>query len=131
VQLVLLVKLDQPEVMDQRDQMEKRGLLGQLELLGLLGLLEEEEQQGRLERLALLETGGQLDVMEERGRMETLVGEGQVVQLVLREGMVLLVGGGDMEILDQLEEPVLLDQLVFRVIYLKQLLQIRLHYLYH
>jgi hypothetical protein len=37
-------------------------------------------------------------------QMETLVGEGQVVQLVRLEEMVLLGGEDDMEIVVQLEE---------------------------
>jgi hypothetical protein len=69
--------------------------------------------------------------MEELDPLEVLAGGGQVVRLVRRGEMVLLVGEGDMEIVGQLEEQGRLDRLVFRVIYLKQLLQIQLPYLYH
>jgi hypothetical protein len=63
--------------------------------------------------------------MEKLDLMETLVGGGQVVRLGQLEGMVLLVRGEDSEIVDQLEEPAILDQQVFKVIYLKRLLQIQ------
>jgi hypothetical protein len=111
--------------MDQLDLMEKRERLVQLVLRVLLGILGEEGRLGLLGLLAQLETKVRLDVMGELDQMDILVGGVQVVRLVQQEEMVLLVGGGDMEILDFLEEPELLDRLVFKVIYLKRHLQIQ------
>jgi hypothetical protein len=117
--------------MDQLDLMERRGQLDRLELLVQRGRLEEEGRPGLLGLLEQLETKVRLDVMGELDQMDILVGGVQVVQLVQQEEMVLLVGEGDMEILDFLEEQGRLVQLVFKVIYLKRHLQIQLLYLYH